>query len=399
MHDATGALGPALGWLTNTFFSAVLGVMVGALVVVVLHLLPKRRGSAGHAGEAGESHEAPEAPTVSASGRAGRKAVARCERMGMRVRRVRTTPGVGGATSRTLSRTHQALSGRRSMGSARGSAAMRIEGRPTRYPVMPAVAITRRPRVQRRVDLRQHSRRVGELRPDQTNHHVAQVADPFFADLLRQRPPRGRSLRARKRLAVLDHTVELEEHAELRVAKIDPAMKVPFGPMMRIWSCGGRQPQLWCIATRINDSPTLSHRPSAKVSARRPAAAPRRCRWWSALPPSAVGETGDGEQRRVRGDNGGGKRLERTRHRSSVRATASHLECRRRAADLRWRQVGRCARSVRRPARPPLSPIRSGARDRAGASQSWEAEHGGGRAGGSITRCGERRATASARRR
>ena len=50
VHDATGALGPVLGWLTNTFFSAVLGVLVGALVVVIMHLLPKRRRTAGHAG-------------------------------------------------------------------------------------------------------------------------------------------------------------------------------------------------------------------------------------------------------------------------------------------------------------------------------------------------------------
>jgi predicted DNA repair protein MutK len=48
VHDATGGLGAALGWLTNTFFSAILGVIVGAIVVAVLHLLPKRRKSAGH---------------------------------------------------------------------------------------------------------------------------------------------------------------------------------------------------------------------------------------------------------------------------------------------------------------------------------------------------------------
>ena len=48
VHDATGAFGPALGWITNTFFSAILGVIVGAIVVLVLHLLPKRGKSAGH---------------------------------------------------------------------------------------------------------------------------------------------------------------------------------------------------------------------------------------------------------------------------------------------------------------------------------------------------------------
>jgi predicted DNA repair protein MutK len=55
VHDATGALGPVLGWLTNTFFSAVLGVIVGALVVTVLHLLPIGRRKAGSSGKADEA--------------------------------------------------------------------------------------------------------------------------------------------------------------------------------------------------------------------------------------------------------------------------------------------------------------------------------------------------------
>ncbi|SCX38244.1 hypothetical protein SAMN03159343_0349 [Klenkia marina] len=46
VHDATGALGGVLGWLTNTALSAVVGVLVGAVVVVVLHLVPKRGGKA-----------------------------------------------------------------------------------------------------------------------------------------------------------------------------------------------------------------------------------------------------------------------------------------------------------------------------------------------------------------
>jgi hypothetical protein len=57
VHDATGGLGPALGWLTNTFFSAVLGLIVGALVVTVIHLLPLSRKPAGHSGGADESAE------------------------------------------------------------------------------------------------------------------------------------------------------------------------------------------------------------------------------------------------------------------------------------------------------------------------------------------------------
>ena len=49
VHDATGALGGILGWLTNTVGSAVLGIVVGAVLVTVLHLVPKRRKGAAHA--------------------------------------------------------------------------------------------------------------------------------------------------------------------------------------------------------------------------------------------------------------------------------------------------------------------------------------------------------------
>ncbi len=43
VHDAVaGGLGSVLAWLTNTFFSALLGLAVGALVVTVLHLIPRR---------------------------------------------------------------------------------------------------------------------------------------------------------------------------------------------------------------------------------------------------------------------------------------------------------------------------------------------------------------------
>ncbi|OLL75544.1 putative Membrane protein [Pseudonocardia sp. Ae168_Ps1] len=49
VHDATGALGGFLGWLTNTVGSAILGIVVGAIVVAVLHLVPwPRRASAAH---------------------------------------------------------------------------------------------------------------------------------------------------------------------------------------------------------------------------------------------------------------------------------------------------------------------------------------------------------------
>lgn len=39
---ATGPLGGVLGWLTNTALSAVAGLVIGAVVVGVLHLLPRR---------------------------------------------------------------------------------------------------------------------------------------------------------------------------------------------------------------------------------------------------------------------------------------------------------------------------------------------------------------------
>lgn len=46
VHDAGGAVTSTLGWLTNTFASAVIGVAVGAVVVVVMHLVPRRAGTA-----------------------------------------------------------------------------------------------------------------------------------------------------------------------------------------------------------------------------------------------------------------------------------------------------------------------------------------------------------------
>ncbi len=43
VHERTGALGAVLGWSTNTFFSAVAGLLVGAVVVAGLHLVPRRK--------------------------------------------------------------------------------------------------------------------------------------------------------------------------------------------------------------------------------------------------------------------------------------------------------------------------------------------------------------------
>ena len=42
--DATGALGGVLAWLTNTALSALVGVVLGAIVVTVVHLVRKARG-------------------------------------------------------------------------------------------------------------------------------------------------------------------------------------------------------------------------------------------------------------------------------------------------------------------------------------------------------------------
>jgi len=40
VHDATGGAGAVLGWLVNTGLSAAIGLVVGAVVVAVLHVLP-----------------------------------------------------------------------------------------------------------------------------------------------------------------------------------------------------------------------------------------------------------------------------------------------------------------------------------------------------------------------
>lgn len=44
VHDATGALGGIFGWLTNTVGSAILGLVVGSVVVAVMHVVVPRRG-------------------------------------------------------------------------------------------------------------------------------------------------------------------------------------------------------------------------------------------------------------------------------------------------------------------------------------------------------------------
>ena len=59
VHDATGAVGGILGWLTNTVGSAVLGLLVGAVVVAVMHVIPRRGSSHDGAGHGGAAHDAP----------------------------------------------------------------------------------------------------------------------------------------------------------------------------------------------------------------------------------------------------------------------------------------------------------------------------------------------------
>jgi predicted DNA repair protein MutK len=46
VHDALGAIGAVAGWVVNTFFSAVLGIIVGAVVVTVLHVARRSRRAA-----------------------------------------------------------------------------------------------------------------------------------------------------------------------------------------------------------------------------------------------------------------------------------------------------------------------------------------------------------------
>ena len=60
---AAGAAGGALAWLVNTLASAVVGLVVGALVVLVMHLLPARKGRphshhGDHAGEGAGGQDA-----------------------------------------------------------------------------------------------------------------------------------------------------------------------------------------------------------------------------------------------------------------------------------------------------------------------------------------------------
>jgi hypothetical protein len=50
VHDAVSGIGGVLAWLVNTFASALIGLVVGAVVVAVMHVLPFRRS---HGAEGG----------------------------------------------------------------------------------------------------------------------------------------------------------------------------------------------------------------------------------------------------------------------------------------------------------------------------------------------------------
>jgi hypothetical protein len=49
-HEAAGALGPVVGWIVNTLASALLGLVVGALIVVFISLTFHRRSAHAAAG-------------------------------------------------------------------------------------------------------------------------------------------------------------------------------------------------------------------------------------------------------------------------------------------------------------------------------------------------------------
>jgi predicted DNA repair protein MutK len=67
VHDAVGAFGSVLAWLVNTVASALLGLLVGAAVVVVMSLTFHRRhrseGAEGHSGGHGDAGDARGAAT------------------------------------------------------------------------------------------------------------------------------------------------------------------------------------------------------------------------------------------------------------------------------------------------------------------------------------------------
>ena len=46
---AIGPLGGIMGWLTNTFFSFLVGLFVGGIIVAIMHVIPRKGGHDDHA--------------------------------------------------------------------------------------------------------------------------------------------------------------------------------------------------------------------------------------------------------------------------------------------------------------------------------------------------------------
>ena len=70
---ATGPLGGFLGWLTNTFFSFIAGLVVGAVVVAIMHVIPRKggHGASGHADTHPRHTEAASGPGAAQGNAAG----------------------------------------------------------------------------------------------------------------------------------------------------------------------------------------------------------------------------------------------------------------------------------------------------------------------------------------
>ncbi|MDO9408550.1 DUF808 domain-containing protein [Patulibacter sp.] len=64
VHEALGAFGGVGGWLTNTTASAILGVIVGGIIVAIMHRVHAHRGHGGHGGHGDGTDDAGEAPAA-----------------------------------------------------------------------------------------------------------------------------------------------------------------------------------------------------------------------------------------------------------------------------------------------------------------------------------------------
>ena len=48
MHDSVDGIGGVLAWLVNTAVSAVIGLVIGAVIVAIMHVLPFGRRDKAH---------------------------------------------------------------------------------------------------------------------------------------------------------------------------------------------------------------------------------------------------------------------------------------------------------------------------------------------------------------